>query len=76
LAVPLSVDVTAGDKITPREFDYSFSILFDDRMINIMAYNLETIVSRGIANTRPRDQRSEKAKYFLTLNLLSYIIMS
>lgn len=63
LAVPLSVDVTTGDKITPRAIEYSFKLLFDDRTIKIMAYNLETvlaekletIVTRGIANTRPRD---------------------
>jgi len=63
LAVPLTVDVTTGDKITPKEIEYSFKLLFDDRTIKIMAYNLETvlaekletIVTRGIANTRPRD---------------------
>ena len=63
LAVPLSVDVTTGDKITPRAIEYSFKLLFEDRTIKIMAYNLETglaekletIVTRGIANTRPRD---------------------
>ncbi|AFV01110.1 MULTISPECIES: nucleotidyl transferase AbiEii/AbiGii toxin family protein [unclassified Dehalobacter] len=63
LAVPLSVDVTTGDKITPREIEYSFKLLFDDRTIIIMAYNLETVlaekletvITRGIANTRPRD---------------------
>ena len=59
----LSVDVTTGDKITPREIEYSFPLLFDDRAISMMAYNLETllaekletILSRSIANTRPRD---------------------
>lgn len=63
LAVPISVDVTTGDKITPRAIEYSFKLLFDDRTIKIMAYNLETVlaekletvVTRGIANTRPRD---------------------
>lgn len=63
ISVPLTVDVTTGDIITPREIEYTFSLLFDDRTINIMAYNLETILaekietvlSRGIANTRPRD---------------------
>jgi predicted nucleotidyltransferase component of viral defense system len=63
LRVPLSVDVTTGDKITPREIEYSFPLLFDDRAISMMAYNLETILaekletilSRNIANTRPRD---------------------
>lgn len=63
MSVPLTVDVTAGDMITPREIEYTFSLLFDDRTISILAYNLETILaekietvlSRGIANTRPRD---------------------
>ncbi|KUO76683.1 MAG: abortive phage infection protein [Clostridia bacterium BRH_c25] len=63
LSVPLSVDVTTGDKITPREIEYSFKLLFDDRTVKVMAYNLETVLAekletvivRGIANTRPRD---------------------
>jgi hypothetical protein len=63
LRVPLSVDVTSGDKITPREIEYSFPLLFEDRAISMMTYNLETILaekletilSRNIANTRPRD---------------------
>lgn len=63
LAVPLTVDVTTGDRITPREVEYSFNLLFDDRSISVMAYNLETILAekletvlaRNIANTRPRD---------------------
>lgn len=63
MSVPLTVDVTTGDIITPREIEYTFSLLLDDRTISILAYNLETILaekietvlSRGIANTRPRD---------------------
>ena len=63
LQVPITVDVTTGDKITPREIKSPFRLLFDERSISIMAYNLETILaekietilSRNIANTRPRD---------------------
>ncbi|MCL2588070.1 MAG: nucleotidyl transferase AbiEii/AbiGii toxin family protein [Oscillospiraceae bacterium] len=63
LAVPLAVDVTTGDKITPQAVEYSFRLMFDDRSISVLAYNLETIfaekletvLSRNIANTRPRD---------------------
>lgn len=63
ISVPLAVDITTGDMITPREIEYTFSMLFDDRSINIFAYNLETllaekletVLSRNIANTRPRD---------------------
>lgn len=63
ISVPLTVDVTTGDVITPREIEYTFSLLFDDRTISVLAYNLETVLSekietvlsRSIANTRPRD---------------------
>jgi predicted nucleotidyltransferase component of viral defense system len=63
LNVAMKVDVTTGDKITPREIEYSFKLMFDNRSISVLAYNLETILaekletvlSRNIANTRPRD---------------------
>lgn len=59
----MKVDITTGDIITPREVEYSFKLLFEDRHISIMAYNLETILaekletilSRGVATTRMRD---------------------
>lgn len=63
IGVPLTVDVTTGDMITPHEVEYTFPLLFDDRTIRIFAYNmetvfaekLETVLSRNIANTRSRD---------------------
>lgn len=63
IRTPLTVDVTTGDKITPREIEYHFQCLFDEKQIDVLAYNLETILaekietilSRGVANTRPRD---------------------
>ena len=63
LAVPLAVDITTGDKITPQAIEYSFRLMFDDRSISVLAYNLETIfaekletvLSRNVASTRPRD---------------------
>lgn len=63
MEVPLKVDITTGDKITPREIEYQFKLLLEDRSISVLAYNLETImaekletvISRGDQNTRPRD---------------------
>lgn len=59
----LKVDITTGDFVTPREIEYSFRLIFEDRSISIMAYNLETIlaekfetiITRGVTNTRMRD---------------------
>lgn len=63
MAVPLKIDITTGDKITPREMVYSFNLMFEERSINVLAYTvetilaekLETIISRGNQNTRQRD---------------------
>lgn len=63
MAVPLKMDITTGDKITPKEIEYRFKMMLEDREISILAYNLETVmaekletvVSRGDQNTRPRD---------------------
>lgn len=50
ISVPLTVDVTTGDMITPSEIKYAFPMLFDDRMISIFAYNLETILAEKTGN--------------------------
>lgn len=60
---PLKIDFSTGDVITPREVSYSFRLLFEERTISILAYNLETVLAekletllaRGTANTRMRD---------------------
>lgn len=63
MAVPLKLDITTGDKITPREIQYDYKLMLEDRHIQVMAYNLatilaeklETVISRSDQNTRPRD---------------------
>ena len=61
--IPLKIDISTGDVITPREIDYSYKLMFEDRTIPIMTYpietvlaeKLETVISRSITNTRMRD---------------------
>lgn len=63
MSVPLKLDITTGDKITPKEIKYEYRTLLDNRSIIILAYNLETILaekletilSRGDQTTRIRD---------------------
>ncbi|MDR0648135.1 MAG: nucleotidyl transferase AbiEii/AbiGii toxin family protein [Synergistaceae bacterium] len=59
----MHIDITTGDFVTPSEIEYSFRLMFEDRSISILAYNLETvlaekfetIIARGLTNTRMRD---------------------
>ena len=60
---PITVDITTGDSIVPVEVEYPYPMLFEDRAIRLMSYpvatilaeKFETVVSRGVANTRGRD---------------------
>lgn len=59
----IKIDISTGDIITPGAVEYSYPLMFEDRSIALLTYNLETllaekletIMSRGAANTRMRD---------------------
>lgn len=63
LITPMKIDISTGDVITPRAIEYRYQLLLDDRTICLRSYNLETILAeklqtilaRGILNTRMRD---------------------
>ncbi|MDO4743722.1 MAG: nucleotidyl transferase AbiEii/AbiGii toxin family protein [bacterium] len=64
LLTPLSIDVSTGDVMTPNPVQYNFSEIFDDEKVyelwaynieTVMAEKVETILRRGVFNTRPRD---------------------
>lgn len=63
MITPLKMDISTDDVITPKEIEYNYPLSFEDRSISVLSYNLETvlaekletIVSRGTANTRMRD---------------------
>ena len=63
LNVVLKMDLTTGDIITPREIDFSYPMLFKEGSLELLAYNLETILAekyetvirRSTLNTRTRD---------------------
>ena len=64
LLTPLSIDVSTGDAITPHAVQYNISEIFDDeKSYELWAYNIETVMAekvetilrRGVFNTRPRD---------------------
>lgn len=64
IVTPLSIDVSTGDAITPNPVEYTFSEIFDDEksyclwsynIETVMAEKVETILRRGVFNTRPRD---------------------
>ena len=63
LVTPMKIDLSTGDVITPHAVEYEYRLLLEDRTIKLWSYNLETvlaekyqtILARGLLNTRMRD---------------------
>lgn len=63
LIVPIKIDVSTGDVITPKAILYNYHLMLENRSISLLSYNIETIFAeklqtilfRGILNTRMRD---------------------
>ena len=64
IVTPLSIDVSTGDVITPEPVEYEMGGLMDETVRfslwgysieTVLAEKVETILSRAILNTRPRD---------------------
>lgn len=61
--IPLKIDISTGDAITPQAIPYAYRLMFEDRTIAIKAYpietvlaeKLETMITRADANSRMRD---------------------
>ena len=59
----LKIDVSTGDVITPKELEYQYKLMLEDRSINLLVYNVETVLAekmqsileRGVLNTRAKD---------------------
>lgn len=67
------IDITTGDRITPREISYQLQSVFSENKLEVWTYNLETvlaekletIIRRGAASTRPRDRYDLYTLYHL-----------
>jgi len=63
LITPMKIDISTGDVITPSTVEFQYKLLLDDCTISLWSYNLETILAeklqtvlvRGLLNTRMRD---------------------
>jgi predicted nucleotidyltransferase component of viral defense system len=59
----ISIDITAGDIITPKAITFGYKMMFEDYTLKLLAHNtetiiaekFETIIARGVLNTRAKD---------------------
>ena len=64
LKVNLEIDISTGDKVTPRELKYHYPLLFEDKTIIINSYNIETILSEKIETILRRGNYNSRMKDF------------
>lgn len=66
------IEVTTGDIITPREIKYKYNSIFEDKIINIMAYTIETIIAEKFESIISKNITTTRAKDFYDI----YVLMS
>jgi len=86
--IPLKIDISTSDVITPCEISFSYQLMFENRTIPLLAYppetvlaeKLETILSRGEANTRLRDFYDvyilQREDFVVTPDALRYALLA
>lgn len=62
MKVNLEIDISTGDEVTPRELEYKYPLLFEDKSIIISSYNLETILSEKIETVLRRGKYNSRMK--------------
>ena len=72
MKISFEMDISTGDIITPKELKYSYPLLFEEKVILINCYNIETILSEKIETILRRGKFNSRMKdfydiyYFLT----------
>ncbi len=69
LKINLDIDISTGDKVVPRELEYSYLSLFEDKTILIYTYNVETIISEKIETILRRGQYNSRMKDYYDIHM-------
>lgn len=64
------IEITTGEVITPREIEYQYNSIFEDKKINIMAYTVETVIAEKFNSIISRNITSTRAKDFYDVYML------
>lgn len=69
LKINLDIDISTGDTVVPRELEYSYPSLFEDKKILIYTYNVETIISEKIETILRRGQYNSRMKEYYDIHM-------
>ncbi len=70
LRVNMFIELTTGDKITPRETEFNYNFIFEDSKIPILAYTIETVIAEKFETIISRNVTTTRLKDFYDLGIL------
>ncbi len=71
--IPLKIDISTGDVITPSAVRYSFKLMFEERKIEVFAYNLETVLAEKIETVIRRARLNTRMRDFYDIYILNQL---
>lgn len=76
IKIPMKIDITTGDNITPRQVDYGYRFMFENKIVMVKVYTLETIIAEKYETVIRRNVGSTRARDFYDLFILLKIKMN
>jgi hypothetical protein len=67
----LKLDISVGDVVTPRAVEFGYKTMFDDRTINVWAYNLETVLAEKFEAILKLNTLTTRMKDFYDVYILT-----
>lgn len=67
----IKLDITMGDMVLPSEIEHNYQLMFEDRTIPIVAYNLYTILAEKLDATLTNNIHNTRSRDFYDLYLLT-----
>lgn len=71
----IKLDIATGDTITPKEVRYNYPMLFEDRTIPLMAYNVETVLSEKLETLLTRSTLNSRMRDFYDMYILQKTLL-
>ena len=71
IKINLFIEITTGNIITPKEIVYNYNSFFDDSTIQILSYNIETVIAEKIHSIIERGTFNTRMKDFYDLYILT-----
>lgn len=72
--IPMKLDISTGDALTPSAVSYAYHLLLEDRTIDILAYNVETVLAEKIETMLVRSTLNSRMRDFYDMWVLSNVM--